>query len=73
MVLNPPPADDRIVVLRLWREAHDPRPRGRLLTGALEPGDPLIGTTAILNALQTVVQSFEEAATSEPVDRPTRD
>ncbi|MDR7254295.1 hypothetical protein J2X46_003288 [Nocardioides sp. BE266] len=55
---------DVIVVLRLWTEAHDPRPRARLLTGAGEAGEPLMGTTAILEALERVVRSFELDATS---------
>jgi hypothetical protein len=57
-----------IVVLRLWTEAHDPRPRARLLVGALEPGEPLIGTTAILGAVESVVRSFEQEAASGPTD-----
>ncbi|MBD3925659.1 hypothetical protein IEZ26_13580 [Nocardioides cavernae] len=60
-----PAAHDVIVVLRLWTEAHDPRrPRARLLTGAGDPGEPLIGTTAILKALERVVRSFELEADS---------
>ena len=59
-----PMADDVIVVLRLWTEAHDPRPRARLLTSAGEPGEPLMGTTAILEALELVVRSFEQEAVS---------
>lgn len=68
MELNLPLAHDLIVVLRLWTEAHDSRPRARLLTGGLEPGEPLIGTTAILRAVESVVNSFEEEAASGPID-----
>jgi hypothetical protein len=59
-----PTAHDVIVVLRLWTEAHDPRPRARLLRGEGEPGEPLMGTTAILEALERVVRSFELEARS---------
>lgn len=63
-----PTAHDAIVVLRLWTEAHDPRPRARLLTSAGDPGEPLVGTTAILQALEQVVRSFgEEAAPDHDV------
>jgi hypothetical protein len=62
---------DLIVVLRLWTEAHDPRPRARLLVGAVEPGEPLIGTTAIVEAVESVVRSFEKEGEPGP-DRPMR-
>ena len=57
-------AHDVIVVLRLWTEPHDSRPRGRLVTRGAEPGEPLIGTTAILGAVERVVRTFEEEAAS---------
>ena len=59
-----PMAQDVIVVLRLWTEAHDSRPRGRLVTRAAEPGEPLMGTIAILEAVERVVRSFEQEAAS---------
>lgn len=70
MDVNPPPAHDLIVVLRIWTEAHDPRPRARLLAGNLEPGEPLIGTRAILQAVESVVHAFEQEATSGPTEGP---
>lgn len=68
MDLNLPLAHDLVVVLRLWSEAHDPRPRARLLTDGLEPGEPLIGTAAILRAVESVVRSFETESGPGPVD-----
>ncbi|MET1133294.1 MAG: hypothetical protein ABWX60_07740 [Aeromicrobium sp.] len=56
---------EQVVVLRLWTEAHDPRPRGRLIVAADEPGEPLIGTPAILAALETVLRSFEAAGPAQ--------
>lgn len=66
--VNPerPASHDMIVVLRLWTEAHDPRPRARLLTSACEPGEPLRGTTAIVEAVELVVRSFEQEAAFRP-------
>lgn len=59
-----PTAHDVIVVLRLWTEAHDSRPRGRLVTRAAEPGEPLMGTKTILEAVERVIRSFEQEAAS---------
>lgn len=59
-----PATHDLIVVLRLWMEAHDPHPRARLLTGAGEPGEPLMGRAAILEALERLLRSFELEARS---------
>jgi len=57
---------DSVVVIRLWMEHHDPRPRARLLAGTLpaeEPGDPgpaVIGREQILEAVAARIREFEE-------------
>lgn len=53
---------DAVLVLRLWREQHDPRARARLLANASEPadlGEPLIGAAEIVAAVAEKVRAFE--------------
>ena len=56
---------DSIVVVRLWREAHDPRARATVLANTASPAgtgartETLVGVEAILAAVRTRILEFE--------------